>query len=53
MVLERLAADKFGEEMILDFEMPDEDNCDLGTRLGKKDEFDVFPLVSFAGSGNT
>ncbi|CAG5077146.1 Oidioi.mRNA.OKI2018_I69.PAR.g8639.t1.cds [Oikopleura dioica] len=53
VVLERLAADKFGEEMILDFEMPDEDNCDLGTRLGRKDEFDVFPLVSFAGSGNT
>ena len=30
-----------------------EENCDLEVRLGEKHEFDVFPFVSFPGSGNT
>jgi len=30
-----------------------EENCDLEVRLGEKGEFDVFPFVSFSGSGNT
>ena len=53
VVLERLADGKFGEEMILDFEMPKEDSCEFGIRMGKKNEFGVFPLLSFPGSGNT
>jgi hypothetical protein len=30
-----------------------EENCELEVRLGEKHEFDVFPFVSFPGSGNT
>ena len=28
-------------------------NCKLKTRLGRKHEFGIFPLVSLPGSGNT
>ena len=30
-----------------------EEKCELEVRLGEKHEFDVFPFVSFPGSGNT
>ena len=69
VVLERLAANVFGERMILDLvkfnplktqqhenkEENSEIDCKLYSqkRLGKKNEFGIVPLVSLPGSGNT
>ena len=68
-MLERLAANVFGERMILDLvkfnpaktqthenkEENSEIDCKLYSqkRLGKKNEFGIVPLVSLPGSGNT
>ena len=52
--LERVIADRDDILFNLDFEIEEkEENCDLETKLGDKNEFAVFPFVSYPGSGNT
>ena len=49
--LQRFVAGKEDNLFNLGFTI-EQNNCNLTTRLGNKNEFAVFPLVSFPSSGN-